>query len=293
MTTYVSPVRCEFARGLELNSIADTALQSAARLWFLVAVIGQLVFAIYVASFYGGAAVRGDLAGWNRLMPHGHVPGDTMGNFTVAMHLLSGVIIVACGALQFSPGVRDLAPSFHRWNGRVYLLSACAISIAALYMVWVRGSVGNLAQHLAISLNAVLIMLCAALALRYALAGKFAVHRRWAIRLFMVVSGVWFFRVGLMLLVFLTSGPAGFDPQAFQRQWEAHPGGSREMGAFLTYWSFADYLLPLAVLEIYLRIQDRAGALGRFAMAAGLFILTVAMGVGILAATTGMWLPLI
>jgi tetratricopeptide (TPR) repeat protein len=55
--------------------------------------------------------------------------------------------------------------------------------------------------------------------------------------------------------------------------------------------SFGQYLVPLAVLEIYLRTQDRAGAPGRFAMAAALFVLTVAMGGGIVAVTMGQFLP--
>ena len=62
-------------------------------------------------------------------------------------------------------------------------------------------------------------------------------------------------------------------------------------GPFITLWTFGQYLLPLAVLELYLRARDRAGAPGRIAMAAGLCVLTVAMGVGIFVATVGMWLP--
>ncbi len=37
------------------------------------------------------------------------------------------------------------------------------------------------------------------MALRYALARNIDAHKRWAVRTFIVVSGVWFFRVGLML----------------------------------------------------------------------------------------------
>jgi hypothetical protein len=44
------------------------------------AVAGQLVFAFAVASFYASAAVRGNLAAWNRFMPHGYVAGETLGN---------------------------------------------------------------------------------------------------------------------------------------------------------------------------------------------------------------------
>jgi tetratricopeptide (TPR) repeat protein len=54
---------------------------------------------------------------------------------------------------------------------------------------------------------------------------------------------------------------------------------------------FAQYLCPLAVLELYLRTQGRPGAPRRIAMAAGLSGLTVAMGAGILAVTMALWVP--
>ena len=55
--------------------------------------------------------------------------------------------------------------------------------------------------------------------------------------------------------------------------------------------TFAQYLFPLAVLEIYLRAQDRPGALRRLATAGMLFVLTLAMGVGILAVGMAVWVP--
>jgi tetratricopeptide (TPR) repeat protein len=87
-----------------------------------------------------------------------------------------------------------------------------------------------------------------------------------------------FIRAGLFLSIFLNHGPFGFDTATFR-------------GPFLTFISFAQYLLPLAVLEIYLRTQERAPASGRFAMAAALFILTIALGVGIFAVTMAIWTP--
>jgi len=38
---------------LDLDSVADSSLKAAARFWFVVTVIGQLMFAFAVASFYG------------------------------------------------------------------------------------------------------------------------------------------------------------------------------------------------------------------------------------------------
>ena len=266
------------ASGLRLNAIADSALKNAARFWFLVAVAGQWMFAYYVAALYGGAAVRVDLAAWNKVMPHGFVAGDTIGNVAVAAHLLLAFVILIAGPFQLVPQIRARAPRFHHWNGRIYLLTAFVISIVGLYMVWTRGTVGGAAQHIAISINAILIMLCAAMALRFAIARKIDIHRRWALRLFMVVGGVWFFRVGLMLWLVINKGPVGFDPKTFQ-------------GPFLTFLAFAQYLLPLAILEIYLRTRDRGSAQMRVAVAAGLIVLTIAMGAGIFGATMGMWLP--
>src|SRR5713226_8825837 len=111
------------ANRLELNSVADTALKAAARFWFVVTVIGQLVFAFAVASFYGLTALRGDFHGWSKFISHGYIPGDTMGNFAVAMHVTSAVIIMLAGALQLIPQIRSRFPAFHRWNGRFYMLA--------------------------------------------------------------------------------------------------------------------------------------------------------------------------
>lgn len=153
--------------GTNLDSAADTAMKFAARLWFVVAVAGQWMFVFYVAAFYGGAALRGDLAAWNKVMPHGHIPGDTMGNLAIALHLLLAVVIIVGGPLQLLPYIRSHAPAFHRWNGRIYMASVFMTSMVGLYMVWARGTVGDVVQHIGITLDAVLIMTFAALALRY------------------------------------------------------------------------------------------------------------------------------
>src|SRR5882762_3133882 len=137
--------------GMNADSIADKALNASARLWFFVAVIGQLILAAYVASFYGEAALTGHPNDWNRILTHGYIRGDD-------------------DVSQFAGG----------------------------------------------SLNAILILVCVVRALRSALAGKFAAHRRWVLRLFVVVSGAWFYRVGLFLWLLTNHGPVGLDPETFQ-----------------------------------------------------------------------------
>ncbi len=262
----------------EITSVADTALKAATRFWFAVALAGQLVFAFAVATFYGLTALRGDFHGWSKSITHGHVPGDTMGNFAVAMHLASAAAIMFSGGVQLIPAVRSRFPGFHHWNGRIYMLAALALSAAGMYMHWVRGSVGDVIQKVGGSVNTVLIWTFAALALRYALARDFRTHRRWALRLFIVVSGSWFYRIIFFLTFLVMKRPVGFDPTTFS-------------GPFLTFMAFANYLVPLAFLEIYLYARDHGSAFQRMATAGLLFALTIAMAAGLFAVTMAIWVP--
>ena len=261
-----------------MNSIAHTALKTAAMGWCGAAVLGQFIFAAYVLVFYGGAATRGQFEAWNKVMPHGFVAGDRAGNAAVALHLFFTVLVVGGGALQLLPWLRRHAPQVHRWNGRVYLVGAMVLSVGGVFMLLTRGTVGGPLQHFALALNALLILAFAGLAWRNAVARRFDAHRRWALRLFLAVSGVWFFRIGLMAWLVINRAPLGFDPVTFR-------------GPFLVFLAFAQYLLPLAVLELYFRAQQHGSPRVKMAFAAGLASLTLLMAVGIVSATLMMWLP--
>lgn len=263
--------------GLGLNSAADKALKAAAIFWFLAAVIGQWVFVYYIAAHYGGTAVQGDFEAFNKTTIAGHVAGDAVGNLVFAAHVLLAATITFGGTLQLVPQIRARAIGFHRWNGRVFLVTAFAMALGGLYLVWIRDSTTSMLGSVSISLNAALIMICAAMTLRYALARDIDTHRRWALRTFLMVNGVWFLRVGLFAWIILNRGPVGV--------------GENLDGPFGIFLGFACYLLPLGVLELYLRTQDRAGAFGKFAMAGGLFVLTALMAVGIFGAFMFRWRP--
>lgn len=259
-------------------SSGDRPLQLAANFWFITAVFGQWLFASYLMLFYGGTAARGELHLWKEKLTHGYVPGDSVGNTAVAAHLLLAVIVMLLGSLQLIPQIRTRLPVFHRWSGRLYLLAVVATSIAGLYMLFVHGTVGGLVLQVAQSLDALLILVFAGIALRAAMQRDFKAHRRWALRLFMVVSAVWFFRVGLMLWLVIHQAPVGFDPNTFT-------------GPFVTFIAFAQYVIPLLVLECYFRAQDSASARAKIALSAVLVILTLAMAMGIFGAWMGLWLP--
>lgn len=258
---------------------SKTALHLAAAAWGSVMVLGQIAFACYLAALYGMSTLQGRFDLWRSVMPHGYSPHTPAHNTMIALHLLFALLLVSAGTLQLLPVVRRRWPRLHRWNGRAYVAAATIGSVTGLAMVWTPpGTVGDVWQHLGVSLNAVLILIAVVMAWRSALQRRFDQHRQWALRLYLLVGGVFFFRIGLMLWLIANHGPAGFDPQTFT-------------GPALTTLSFAQSLLPLVLLQLYLYVQRRRNSGSAWAMAALLGLLSLAMLAGVAAATAMMWLP--
>jgi hypothetical protein len=260
------------------GDVAGRALRASAAIWFVTALGGQWLFVYYIAAFYGSSTLSGDFESWrrNKGLIDGYVAGDAIGNLFFAAHVLIAAILTYGGTLQLIPQVRAHAVAFHRWNGRVFLLAAVVAASAGLYLEWVRrtGSHGRgtgVIEALGVTLDALLILLFAGLAWRAVIAGHLAAHRHWATRLFLVVNGVWFMRVGIAAWTLLT--PLGAQP-------------------FFRFWSFGAYLVPLAVYEVYLRTQ-RAAAPARILVAAGVIALTLVTGIGSITAFFRMWRPLL
>jgi hypothetical protein len=133
------------------------------------------------------------------------------------------------------------------------------------------------------TLDGALILLCAALALYYALAKNIDVHRRWALRLFMVASAVWFQRIGYGFWMVVT-GMVPFGGGA--------PGTTADMdGPFDMFLGFARVLLPLFFLELYFQARKSAGSRVKWTMAGTLIGLTLIVGIGTIGAAKLMWLP--
>lgn len=264
-------------RDLAPRSSADALLRASGVIWFVPALIGQWLFAYHVAAEYFATALAGNIGAWNQRLFVGLVEGDLIGNAALAIHLIIAFVVTIGGTLQLVPQIRRRAPAFHRWNGRLYILMAFITSIAALYMVWTRDTFGPDSLELSVSLNALLIMAFAAMTLRFAMARRFDVHHRWALRTFMVMSGVWFLRVMYACIGVVTQG-------------KMLPGIENDMsGPADLVISCASFLLPLAVLEIYFwagRSRERAAKL---AVAAVVLLAAGATSIGVFGTAIG-WL---
>lgn len=201
-----------------------------------------------------------------------------MSNLAIAIHLFGAVVMIFGGPLQLVPAISKRFPGFHRWNGRVYLFTLTTGTLSGLYLIWTTGSVGDITMHLATSLGGVLALFFAFQAIRYAIRRQIDIHWRWAMRMFLTASAVWFFRVILMFWILVNGGPAGFDPETFT-------------GPFALFVSFAQFLLPLAVFEFYCYARNKRSSSQRYTASGVLILLTLATGVGIFGAMMGIWLP--
>jgi len=253
----------------DAKASARSALQASAIVWLAPAVIGQWFFAYHIAVTFMGPAFAGNFGAWNKVLFVGLVAGDHVGNVALGAHLFIAFAILIGGTLQLIPQIRTYAPMFHRWNGRLYIVIAFVTSLAALYMIWTRDTFGGiLINDISVSIDAVLIMLFAAIAVRYARARNFGAHRRWALRTFIVVSGVWFTRVMYAFLRIVTQGRT--------------PGVTDDMtGPTNIVIGFASYLLPLAVLELYFFAKRNPSVFGKFATAGLLVVAACATSIGV------------
>lgn len=262
------------------TSKADKSLDKVTRILFTIAVIGQWVFVFYIVAFYGGAVVTGAYEKINEALPHGIIPGDGMGNFALAVHLALAAVITLGGPLQFFSSIRKRFPRFHRWNGRIYFVTAFLISLAGLYMIYTRGAHGGITGLLGNTLNATLIMVFSAAAWRAAMNRDFSAHKKWAVRAFLMVSGVWFFRIGYGLWVLLT----GFTA----------PGTSENLnGPFDIFLSFGHSLIPLLILECYFYAKRHNSPHIKMRVSRLLAVLCLLLAAGICMVALIFWMPLL
>ena len=260
------------------TSMTNTALRWSGIIWFCCAAIGQVLFAAFIIDFYGARTAYGDFAGWNeRGVITGYVAGDTIGNLVFISHVLLAIIVALGGIFQLVPAIRRRYPAAHRWNGRVFILVSVILAVGGLWAVWVRGSYLSVISGLSVSLNGVLILIFCALAYRRAVERNFVAHEVWAIRAFLVVSGVWFFRVFVMAWITAWQGPVGMTEDLT---------GPADVGL-----SLASYLVPLIVYELYREAKRSASKPLKIGAISTMGLATLVTAGGIAGATLFMWFP--
>lgn len=261
------------ARGL-----ASKALRWSGVLWFIVAAVGQTAFIGFIIAFYGVRTATGDFAGWNdKPLIDGYIEGDDTGNLVFAAHVLLAAAVTLGGLMQLIPVIRRKLPGLHRWTGRTFLVIAGFMALSGIWLALVRGTYLSVVSNVAILIDAVLILVFAGFAWRNAIKRHFEQHRMWAMRTFMVVSGVWFLRVGLMGWVIVNQGPAGLTDDM--------------SGPIDSLMTFGSYLIPLTLLELYFAAQRGGSSALKVFAAAAVVGAAAYTALGVVGTVAFMWGP--
>jgi len=260
------------------RSAGAVALRWAGVLWFTIAAVGQAAFIAFILAFYGVRTVTGNFAGWNdKPLIVGYVRGDDAGNIVFAAHVLLASVVTLGGLMQMIPALRRKWPGLHRWTGRTFLVVAAFLALSGVWMAAARGAYLSVVSAVAILINSLLILFFAGLAWRHAIERRFERHRVWAMRTFMVVSGVWFLRVGLMGWIVVNRGPVGMTDDM--------------SGPADIVMTFGSYLIPLAFLELYRAAERSANGVAKALVATLILVAAAFTAAGVFGTTAFMWLP--
>jgi len=267
-----------FSAALPASSSPNHILAWSGRAWFTVAAIGQLAFIGFIIAFYYTSTFAGDFAAWNtKPLVKGFQAGDTSGNLMFAAHVLMAGIMTPTGVIQLIPRIRSRAPALHRLSGRIFVVLACALALGGLWLGWFRDTRLSPISAYAIALDAVLILAFAVPTVAFALRRNFAKHQRWAMRLFLVASGVWFMRIAIMAWLILAGGPVGMN--------ETMSGPTDVVIAF------GCYLIPLAIYEVYWRAKSSGSNVVKAGATSLVLVSTVITALGVFGTVAFMWLP--
>jgi uncharacterized membrane protein len=108
------------------------------------------------------------------------------------VHVLPAMLFMILGPLQFIKKLRAKHPLFHRWSGRIFLVSAAVIGVTGLTMAS-RPTIGGLDEKAAIFIFGTFFLVAFAKALWHAMHREFAQHREWMIRGFgvgLAIAGI-------------------------------------------------------------------------------------------------------
>lgn len=260
------------------STLPDRLLRGSGVVWFSTALIGQMAFVAFILIFYGVRTITGNFAGWNdKPLIDGYVAGDGVGNLVFIIHVLLAAVVTLGGLMQLIPALRRRFPRLHRWTGRVFLVLAIIMAVSGGWLTLVRGTWLSEVSAAAILGDAVLILVFAVLAWRRARQRRFEAHRLWAMRAFMVVSGVWFLRVGLMGWIILNQGPVGMNRTL--------------SGPADIVMVFGSYLIPLALLEVHVAAGRSRRMAPKILAAALTGIAALYTAVGVVGTVAFMWGP--
>jgi uncharacterized membrane protein len=130
------------------------------------------------------------------------------------VHIVPGILFMILGPLQFSAGIRARHLQWHRWSGRVFVVSGLVIGISALVMSFGMPAIGGLNQATATTLFGAYFLVALCRAFWLIRRREIALHREWMIRAFAIGLAVATIRP-IVGMFFATSPLTGLTPREF------------------------------------------------------------------------------
>lgn len=110
----------------------------------------------------------------------------TMEYFTspipIVGHIIFGIFLNILGPLQFAPVTWRRWPMWHRWSGRLLIVSGFVVAASGLWMNHFYPQYGGLLKYPGIVVNSIGIAASMALALWYIRSRDIPSHRKWMMR---------------------------------------------------------------------------------------------------------------
>uniref|UniRef100_UPI003D09F4B5 DUF2306 domain-containing protein n=1 Tax=Pseudoalteromonas sp. TaxID=53249 RepID=UPI003D09F4B5 len=168
---------------------------------------------------------------------------------------------------------------FHRYNGRVFVVLACCISFAGMYLMIVRGTVGNTLMHALTMFGGLVVIVSSIFTVKTARARNFNAHQKWTIRLYLAANGVLFFRL-LIFAWFLVFGTLGVDTATFT-------------GPAVLAVSLCSYLVPLLIAELVRYAARTNITFITIGTACLMTLISIVFLIGLFGVTLANWYPAI
>jgi len=155
-------------------------------------------------------------------------------NLVFLLHVFASPVALVLGLFQFLPRLRKARPVLHRWSGRTYGLAVLTGGIAGLVLAL--GSFDRPIAAAGFGTLAILWLAVTAQAIRLAMAGRIAEHRRWMIRSYALTFAAVTLRLALPFFFVL---------------------GGMDYAETSNYVGWLCWIPNLIVAELYLRRQRR------------------------------------
>ena len=256
----------------------DSILNLLVKSWVGIALIGQWMFAIYIFSIYALPSVLGNTELTMSVSPA--TGTEKAKGFDIVIffaHIVPAALMAISGLLQLFPSVRRRFPKFHRYNGRMFFVLGVTGALSGLYLSWIAGlRLSNLGA-MGITLNGLLIPVAIYFAWRAAIKKQFAAHQRFAVHSFLLVNGVWTFRLYLMGWYVINQGSNGNTKTI---------DGPADIAI-----SFVCYLLPMVIAELIFWAKRNSSDSLKWMVSGITLIGGVLTLIGVGAAGLLMWYP--